>query len=264
MTDPTTPAGDPVNAAPGDPVNPAPADTAELTWPTPRDCGSPSFTCRVWTEAKPIRAAILDHPFVTDLTLGTLDQDVFLGYLAQDGYYLDAYARAMAAAASQAPRADDIVFWSGAARDAIVVERELHATRVAGFDVVVPSPTTTGYTSYLLSLAAAGCYPALAAGVLPCFWVYEYVGTRIKDQVLDRSGDAPEQALSAHPYGDWIATYGDADFREATTAAIGIVDALADEADVATRARMREAFLTACRYEWMFWDAAYRREAWPV
>ncbi len=252
-----------------DPVNPADADATHLDWPTPRDCGSPSFSCRVWTEAKPIRAAILDHPFVTDLTLGTLDRDVFLGYIAQDAFYLDAYARAMAAAASQATTAEDIVFWSSNARDAIIVERELHASRVTDFNVV-PSPTTTGYTSYLLSLAAGGSYPVLATGVLPCFWVYEYVGASIKEQVLHRAGasaddpDAVAQALAEHTYGDWIGMYGDAAFREATTAAIHVVDRLADEADLRTRARMREAFLTACRYEWLFWDAAYRREAWPV
>lgn len=256
-----------------DHVNPADADATSLDWPTPRVCGSASFTCRVWTEAKPIKAAILDHPFIAELTRGTLDRDVFLGYLKQDALYLDVYARAMAAAAAQAPSSDDIVFWATSARDAILVERELHAGRVTDSHPVLASPTTTGYTSYLLSLAASGCYPALAAGVLPCFWVYEFVGTRIKEQVLRRAaavGDgnadagAGEQSLASHAYGDWIGAYGDEAFREATTAAIGIVDRLADEADVATRSRMREAFLTACRYEWMFWDAAYRQEGWPV
>lgn len=260
--------GDVVNDA--DPVNPAPAEITTLDWPTPRECGSPSFSCRVWTEAAPIRAATLAHPFLTELTNGTLDREVFLGYLAQDAFYLNAYARTMAAAATQARSPEDTVFWSSNARDAILVERELHASQVTDVDAVVPSPTTTGYTSYLLSLAAGGSYPVLATGVLPCFWVYEYVGTRVREQVLLRAGasaDDPEavaQALAGHPYGDWIGQYGDPAFRDATAAAIEVVDRLADEADVPTRARMREAFLTACRYEWMFWDAAYRREAWPV
>ncbi len=265
------------NEAVTDLVNPVDADATSFDWPVPRACGSPSFTCRVWTEAKPIKAAILDHPFIAELTRGTLDQDVFLGYLRQDAFYLDAYARAMAAAAAQAPSSEDIVFWATSARDAILVERELHAGRVTDLDTVLASPTTTGYTSYLLSLAASGCYPALAAGVLPCFWVYEFVGTRVKEQVLRRAGavrdgdgdgdavlGAGADALASHAYGDWIGAYGDEAFREATSAAIGIVDRLADETDVATRSRMREAFLTACRYEWMFWDAAYRQEGWPV
>jgi thiaminase len=26
---------------------------------------------------------------------------------------------------------------------------------------------------------------------------------------------------------------------------------------------MRAAYLRSCRYEWMFWDAAWRLERWP-
>ena len=29
-------------------------------------------------------------------------------------------------------------------------------------------------------------------------------------------------------------------------------------------ARMEEAFLISSRYEWMFWDMAWREERWPV
>ena len=35
---------------------------------------------------------------------------------------------------------------------------------------------------------------------------------------------------------------------------------LAPEAEAAAR----QHFRTAARYEWMFWDAAYRQETWPV
>jgi thiaminase/transcriptional activator TenA len=32
----------------------------------------------------------------------------------------------------------------------------------------------------------------------------------------------------------------------------------------AEREAMRRHFVTTSRYEWMFWDMGYRREAWPV
>jgi thiaminase/transcriptional activator TenA len=32
----------------------------------------------------------------------------------------------------------------------------------------------------------------------------------------------------------------------------------------AERAAMRRHFLATSRYEWMFWDMGWRREAWPV
>jgi thiaminase (transcriptional activator TenA) len=32
----------------------------------------------------------------------------------------------------------------------------------------------------------------------------------------------------------------------------------------AQKARVREAFVVTSRYEWMFWDAAWKLERWPV
>lgn len=117
-----------------------------------------------------------------------------------------------------------MAFWAQAAREVVEVERQLHATHVTDLTAAEPSPTTVAYTSYLLSLATAGNYPVLAAGILPCFWVYDDVGTRLKAAVGD---------LSTHPYGDWIATYGDPDFTAATDTARDIVDHLADQASPA-------------------------------
>jgi thiaminase (transcriptional activator TenA) len=45
---------------------------------------------------------------------------------------------------------------------------------------------------------------------------------------------------------------------------IGFTDAAHRSAGTAERALMRDAYFGACRYEWMFWDSAWRREGWPV
>ena len=41
-------------------------------------------------------------------------------------------------------------------------------------------------------------------------------------------------------------------------------DAEAARCTPGQRAAMRERFLAACRMEWMFWDACYSLEAWPL
>jgi len=38
---------------------------------------------------------------------------------------------------------------------------------------------------------------------------------------------------------------------------------LSSQAAARMAARRHASFATACRHEWMFWDAAYRLEAWP-
>jgi len=89
--------------------------------------------------------------------------------------------------------------------------------------------TCTAYTSYLFSLACAGCYPVLGAGLLPCFCVYENVGGRLKARVGDLAGP---------PYGDWIGTYGDPELAAATESAKASVDRLAARSGASTTDRM--------------------------
>jgi thiaminase/transcriptional activator TenA len=214
-----------------------------------------SFSQDAWEAIAPIRKAIGELPLLAGLEDGTLPHDSFVYYMAQDAHYLADYGRVLAAAASQTTDATELFFWARSACTVVTVERELHTARVADFAATPRSPTCTAYTSYLFSLAAAGCYPALAAGILPCFWIYEDVGGRLKESVGD---------LTGHPYADWISTYGDPEFATATEHAEQIVDRLAAQADPGTVERMHQAFATASRYEWMFWDAAWRQEAWPV
>ncbi|MFF1695503.1 thiaminase II [Streptomyces sp. NPDC058257] len=213
-----------------------------------------TFCDELWTATAEIRAAIDKLPFVTGLGDGTLDREKFVYYLAQDAHYLRGYARALAGAAAKADRPQDIAFFAKSAHDAVVVESSLHESNVVDVDAWTPSPTGTGYTSYLLSVAHTQGYPELAAAVLPCFWIYAEVGRAL----LEQAGD-----LAAHPYGDWIGTYADEEFEAATEHARQIVNRLADQADPATRARMRTVFTTASTWEWMFWDAAWRVESWP-
>lgn len=96
-------------------------------------------------------------------------------------------------------------------------------------------------------------YPELVAAVLPCSWVYADVGERL----MAKAGE-----LAGHPYGEWIAAYADEEFAQATEQAKAIAGRRAAAADRVTVARMREAFHRSTTYEWMFWDAAPRREAW--
>ena len=44
----------------------------------------------------------------------------------------------------------------------------------------------------------------------------------------------------------------------------GLLEETAAEAGPFERERLREAFLTSSRYEYAFWEMAYRMETWPV
>jgi hydroxymethylpyrimidine kinase/phosphomethylpyrimidine kinase len=223
----------------------------------------PSFTEQVWLQTRAVRTAIDELPFVRGLADGTLPAAAFEEYLRQDGLYLEQYARALATLAALAPGRDEQLFWSQSAQQCLLVERELHeswvelpATALAGSsEPPVASATCTAYTSYLLAVAHRGDYAELVAAVLPCFWVYADVGERL------------QQATSGqpdHPYRRWIDQYGDPAFAVRTMWVRGLADRLAEHGGRDQRRRMSQAFATATRYEWMFWDSPWRGEHWPV
>lgn len=223
-----------------------------------------TFTTDAWERTAGIRAAIDALPFLTELESGALDRATFAEYMTQDALYLGDYARVLAGLATRATDPAHTLFFAGSARDAIAVERELHAAHVdvdaavhEAAGTAAMSPTTRAYTSYLLGLLA-GPYEVAVAGVLPCYWIYQDVGARL----LDRVGAAVHD-VARHPYGDWIAQYGDEEFAASVEQAKAIADGCAQAAPH-LRAAMDLAYDTASRYEWMFWDAAHRRETWPV
>ena len=218
------------------------------------------FTDLLWDDVKPIRAAIHAHPFLDELAAGTLAADKFRHYIMQDSLYLSEFGRALSIAAAKAPTATGRIAFSDGAKVAVQVEEALHQSFFSQFGVTPamvadaePTPACLGYTGYLGQLAATGSYEELIAGVLPCYWIYWDVGCALKPL-----------AASPNPYAAWIDTYGAPDFGAATEVVRTLVDEAAEAAGPATRRAMRTAFRNASRYEWMFWDSAWREAGWPV
>lgn len=221
------------------------------------DVTDSSFCSWAWKQTERLQRAMLELPFNAELAAGTLSLERFRFYLAQDARYLVGFGRALAVAAARAADADEVAFFAGAAREAIVVERALHTGYFERFGMtstdIETSPTCLAYTSFLLATAQTEGYPELIAALLPCFWVYEQVGREIQ-----------ATGVPDNPFQDWIDTYADDEFAEAVRACREAVDRAAAHADEATRERMLTAFATATEYEWMFWDSAYRLESWPT
>jgi thiaminase (transcriptional activator TenA) len=218
------------------------------------------FSEGLWRAIAPIYDAILRHPFVTGLTDGSLPRAQFQFYAVQDALYLREFARSLALAATRAPEDDWIVMFNEHAASALKVERALHESFFAEFGLsseavrATPlAPTNLAYCSYLLSVAYAGPFHETVAAVLPCYWIYWEVG-----KTLERKG-SPEPL-----YTRWIGTYASEEFGSVVRAVIDVMDAVAGTLPAAARETMQRHFVTTSRYEWMFWDMGWRREAWPV
>ena len=215
-----------------------------------------SFTVDAWAAVAEVRARIDGLEFLRHLETGELDPGVFTYYLAQDAHYLAAYARTLALAAARARTPEEVEFWATSAVQTVGAERRLHAALLAELDPVDPSATCLAYTGYLLGLAATDDYPVLVAGVLPCFWLYEDTGTRLKRRL--------GSAIDGHRFADWINTYDDPAFSEACRHARRLADSLAEESSDTVVSRMHDAFATACRFEEAFWAGAGETDTTPL
>jgi thiaminase/transcriptional activator TenA len=217
-------------------------------------------TAGLWREISGLFDAILEHPFLVGLVEGDLEEETFRHYLVQDALYLRSYARALSALGGRAPTAEDTELFATRAARAIGVERTLHRELLAelGLDEAAvetadPSPTNLAYTSFIGAHVHGGSFADGLAAVLPCFWIYWEVASHL----VERG--------SRHPvYQRWIESYRSEEFERGVTAVLGLVDRVGAGLGAEDAERLRRIAATAARYEWMFWDAAWRRESWPL
>lgn len=221
-----------------------------------------TFSQRAWQAAGDWFAAITAHPFLRQLADGTLPEPVFVRYLLDDAHYLTGYSAALAALSARAEDPDARVMLARSAAGTVEAERQLHRGYLLprGVDPDAPgaieaTPTCVAYVEGLRAAALAAPMGVAMAAVLPCFRVYAEVGAWIVGQVTPSD---------AHPYAGWITTYADPAFAASVLAAEAYADRLAEAAADAEREAMLVAYLRSTRWEWMFWDAAWRGESWPI
>jgi thiaminase (transcriptional activator TenA) len=218
------------------------------------------FTNGLWRSITSIYDAILAHPFLQGLTDGTLNEERFRFYVLQDALYLREYARALSLAGVRSPDESALVMFHEHSVGAITVERSLHEGFLKDLgvtqeeaDQTAPTPTTLAYTSYLLKTASLDDYPEILGAVLPCYWIYWEVGKAL----LERGSPNPL-------YKRWIETYGGEEFGALVKAVLDLTDRVCEDLSPLQKTRVTDAFITTSRYEWMFWEAAWNLEGWPV
>ena len=215
-----------------------------------------SFSDQLRAEAQPIWREIFAHPFLKGIKDGTLPLETFQYYLGQDYLYLEGFARCVATALAKSPNAG--ILEEMAKRVMTPIERPLHhkLLEAAGLTLddakaAVPAPTNAGYVNHMLAVANREGLGPTAAALLPCPWTYHML--------------REELGQSEHPlYGQWTSFYVSGLLEDSVNAWCSFVDRQAQHASPEELESMRQAFLTSSRYEWMFWDAAYRRETWPL
>lgn len=208
-----------------------------------------------WQTIEELYESILKMPFIKELSEGSLPQEKFRFYMAQDSLYLEHFGRTLSLIAAKITDLQDVLAFMRFAENAIVVENALHESYFKDFglnDKGVLQPACHHYIHFLRSTAALESVEIAVAAVLPCFWIYREVGDYIYRT----------QNTVDNPYEKWIATYAGEEFAAAVDQAIAICDKIAANSTATTRQKMTEAFIMASRMEFHFWEAAYELKKW--
>ena len=200
-----------------------------------------TLSSALWAASGDLVQAAVAHPFVRGLGDGSLPREVFAGYVAQDAFFLESFARAYALALARSPDAATLL----ALADLLAGVRDelgLHASYAAqwGIDMagVEPAPATLAYTDFLLATAATGGVGLVCAAMTPCMRLYAHLGAAL-------------DADTAGPYGEWVRTYADPGFE---ALAVRLEDLLDEHAQ--DEPAVRAAYRRAMELELAFFTAA--------
>ncbi len=202
------------------------------------------------------------HPFVRGIGDGSLALEKFRYYMRQDYVFLIDFCRAISLAVAKAQGVEDMGWFARLLHETLNTEMSLHVSFCADFGITedelkatAPSPTTHAYTRHLVQTGYSGSVGEIAASILPCSWGYCEIGQMLADR-----GAPASQPL----YARWIEMYSSPEFAALADWLRAFIDRAALSAGKRELKNMQDAFLISSQYEYMFWDAAYHLEEWPV
>ena len=179
------------------------------------------YTQKMWDNAADLIHQLQNHPFTHKLADGTLAFNVFEHYLKQDILYIKDDAKALEILSHRAINNDEKIFFKHLANDGIEVEHVLQNDYLKHFNIYktdLKSDICEQYTHFLLSQAQYAPYPVAIAALLPCYWVYNFIGNQIsKNQKTNNF------------YNKWILTYSGVEYSNLTHKFIEIAESHASK-----------------------------------
>lgn len=193
---------------------------------------STGLAAELWAGSADLAQRTLAHPFVQGLGRGSLPHAAFCGYVAQDAYFLESFARAYALAIAASPDRASLTAFAELLQG-VLEELQLHAGYASRWQIdlaaTTPLPATTAYTTFLLDTARHGDAGLICAAMTPCLRLYAWLGQQLHAQV----------GHPAHAYADWIDTYADPAFEELAARLEALLNRLAQPSDAVERTYRR-------------------------
>ncbi len=199
----------------------------------------------LWKLNRDLAEACLAHSFVQGIASGELSRERFQVYVAQDAYFLEAFARAYGLALAKCPHREAMVVFN----DLLVGvfdELSLHESYAERWGVSldpVPLPATRTYTDFLLRTASLDPVGHTAAAMAPCMRLYAFLGQELAPKLNPDS-----------PYREWVETYSGPDLEALASRLEGLLDRYGGEPETLARLYRRAMELELAFFQ-AAWDA---------
>lgn len=202
---------------------------------------------------------IINHPFVVELYTGTLPMEKFNFYILQDYHYLVTAIKNFGVIASRADSVETM-------REVVEILHLESTSEFEGYgDLLIelghtieeaseiePVPASVSYGSFLLSTSSTRPFAESITSVLPCFWSYAEIASSHRDRIEGNSNGI---------YREWAEVYLTDSYLSLVEKIKGLVNAAGERYQYD---RLKNVFITASRYEHMFWDAVYNKDNWNL
>jgi len=205
----------------------------------------------------PLWEKTVTHPFVIELGDGTLPWEKFNVYFQQDHLFLKDWIALMCGGIVRAPDFDSARPLASFVHGALSGEEGLFQqffrdTGLSKEEVrdLKYLPTSFAYSGFLRRMAGEGTFHETITTLLGIEWPYLEWAKR-----LTTAGKRPRNKY----YRTWIDIHAGKELDDFVSWMRNVLDSAA----VADVDRLKEIFLSTLRYEYLFWEMAYRGERWP-
>ena len=218
----------------------------------------PKLSERLREDADAIWKQILNHPFVVELYTGVLPIEKFRFYVLQDYNYLVNNMKNLGVLSSKAESIEAMREMLEIAHLEATSEFESYEKLLGNLGYTIddalsiePTQTNTSYGNFLLATSLLKTFWEGLAATLPCFWTYAEIAQFHKAKL-----DQNKNRL----YAEWALVYLTDDYCDLVNRLKGLLD----KASGVEYVKLRESFVTASKYEYMYWTMDYQMEGWPL
>jgi thiaminase/transcriptional activator TenA len=200
---------------------------------------------------------ILSHRFVIELSSEILPLNKFVFYLRQDHYFLEEFSKFLHSA-KEKTNDNKLKQWLGSLYlNTVNFEMETQEQLLDSLGLSSSSPntanyeffpcrTTSNYISYLMNTSSNGTFSEIVSVMAPCPWTYLEIAHKLS-----------KIPIGNEAYRKWIQFYYSTESHRQVLEIKEILNKLGEKADEKSKAKMKNHFANACKYEYLFWEMAY-------